>query len=168
MKSGARCNLAKLLLVIASQHVHQCKSSIVKKSWTVCESPVVLQHMMTAPSTAGLLDSPTSLQPEGVAEQVGTAKDRMENATVQEQQARTLNAIFPPDDGRFREPVCHRHTTADSGWISNIFSSLLGTSQKDLENKFNDTIHQKVTLLETSLHTLSLQCSAQSDFRHGW
>ncbi|CAE7425092.1 unnamed protein product [Symbiodinium sp. CCMP2456] len=115
---------------------------------------------MADPLTPGLLDSPTSLQPEGVAEQ--------------EEQARTLNATLPPslelDDRSFREPVCHRHTAADSGGMWNYFSSLLGTSQKDLENKLkdlenklNERIHQKVTLLETSLHGLSVQCSVQSD-----
>ena len=93
---------------------------------------------------------------------------KSDGSTVQEEQARTLSATFPPsqevDDGWFREPGCHRHTTADSGGIWNLFSSLLGTSQKDLENKFNERIQQ----LETSLHHLSRQCFAQSDSRHGW
>lgn len=92
---------------------------------------------------------------------------KSDGSAVQEEQARTLSATFPPspevDDGWFREPGCHRHTTADSGGIWNLFSSLLGTSEKELENKFNERIHQKVTPLETSLHHLSGQCSAQSE-----
>ncbi|CAE7251971.1 unnamed protein product, partial [Symbiodinium sp. CCMP2592] len=92
---------------------------------------------------------------------------KSDGSTLQEKEARTLDAILPHslgvDDGWFREPVCDRHTTADSGGIWNMFSSLLGTSQKDLENKLNERIHLKVTPLETSLRRLSMQCSAQAE-----